>query len=452
MADYREACEYIEKIPKFGSVAGLENIRMFLDAIEHPETAYKCVHIAGTNGKGSVAKMTALMLEEAGYRVGLFISPHLVRMNERISVNGEEISDEEFAGEFEYILSSSATFSGLSYFEFVFAMAADYFAKKNCDYVVFETGLGGRLDATNVINPVISVITSIGFDHMAVLGNTIEEIAGEKAGIIKPGVPVVYNTGSEVADRVIEEKCREMEAVISEREVSGETTADSGVQPYFRVPDRFAEIVTSEPEIGAIVDAFAEKQPAVYQFDNATTAVVAFLECAGYEGITNNKILCEWTKKALRKFTWPGRMEFLSDGIVIDGAHNEDASKQFVRSVQTLMKNGRWSKLSLLFAVCADKDYEDIIRILCENLDLEDVYVTEISSGRKASAKIVGTIFQNYRPAGEYWDTCYFNNVKSAWDTAVRERQEDTLLAVVGSLYLVGEIKGLLEYADPEKM
>lgn len=462
MSAYTDACNYIDEIPKFAPKTGLDNTRAYLKSLGNPEQKYKIVHIAGTNGKGSVAKMMALMLESAGYKTGLFISPHLVKMNERISINGEDISDEDFAKEYGLILEKvqqlqEEGYAHPAYFEFLFCMAADYFAKKNCDYVVFETGLGGRLDATNTTTAVVSIITSIGFDHMQYLGNTIEEIAGEKAGIIKNGVPVVYNTGNEIADEVIRKTARER---------GSEAIA---------VTEAFENL---SEQVKEAVGFFASIQAAGYQRDNAMTAAVAFMKLSE-AGTVNCQVKTEQERDALKdasvdadnvkavseksagettgrtdwevciadaldRFTWPGRMEFLTENIVIDGAHNENAAKRFAESLKALMDSGKWKKLSLLFAVSSDKDYEEIIRIICESLDLEDVYVAELDSGRKTAATTVGSLFQNYRPAGEYWATYCFNNVKSAWNTAVKEREEGTLLAVVGSLYLVGEIKALL--------
>ena len=421
MSAYTDACNYIDEIPKFAPKTGLDNTRAYLKSLGNPEQKYKIAHIAGTNGKGSVAKMMALMLESAGYKTGLFISPHLVKMNERISINGEDISDEDFAKEYDLILEKAQQlqeegYAHPAYFEFLFCMAADYFAKQNCDYVVFETGLGGRLDATNTTTAVVSIITSIGFDHMQYLGNTIEEIAGEKAGIIKPGVPVVYNTGNEIADEVIKKIARERDS-----------EAIAVTEAFEKLPEQVKEAV----------GFFSSIQAAGYQRDNAMTAAVAF------EKLVDISIASTYIENALDRFSWPGRMEFLMEDIVIDGAHNENAAKRFAESLKALMESGKWKRLSLLFAVSSDKDYEEIIRIICESLDLEDVYVAELDTSRKTAANTVGSLFQNYRPAGEYWDTYCFNNVKSAWNTAVKEREEGTLLAVVGSLYLVGEIKAL---------
>ena len=322
--NYEEACNYISDIPKFAPKTGLDNTRALLAALGNPQKNYRAVHIAGTNGKGSVAKMTALMLERAGYRVGLFISPHLVRMNERISVNGEDISDEEFTRTFEEIkttvddlLAGSAedgSFAHPAYFEFLFAMAAKVFAEKECDFVVWETGLGGRLDATNTVRPDISIITSIGMDHMQYLGNTIAEIAGEKAGIIKEGVPVVYNTGEAEADAVIE-KCAGEKGSVA-------VNVNETVLPV---------------ELMQIIDSFAEKQKALYQHDNAYTAAVALTELFASLG-RDDAGKC--IKEGLDAFAWPGRMEEIAPGLIIDGAHNEDAAKRFGESAENLKKKG----------------------------------------------------------------------------------------------------------------
>ena len=428
MNRYDKACEYIENIPKFGSYAGLDNTEQTLSALLHPEKKYKSVHIAGTNGKGSVAVMISNLLREAGYRVGLFISPHLTVINERISVNGENISDDDFASEFEKIKAvSDSQGIYLTYFEFLFCMAADYFAGEKCDYVVFETGLGGRLDATNTVTPVLSVITSIGFDHMQILGNTIEEIAAEKAGIIKPGVPVVYQTGNEKADEVITK-----------------TALEKGSRAL-PVRTAFGDLPDFAKEA---VDDFAASQSALYQKDNAITAVVSFFEILN--GRTDEEYQ-RWTRDALTEFYWPGRMEFLSDGIVIDGAHNENAVRRFVQSANALLDGGKWKKIRLLFAVCADKDYEDIVRILSEGISFEKVYVAELASERKTKANDIGSLFRRFRMEAGAGGPSYsgegivsFASVPLAWNAAVSEKTEDTLLAVVGSLYLVGEIRDLL--------
>ena len=429
MTDYEKACEYIGSIPKFAAKTELKNTRIFLSALGNPTEKYKIIHIAGTNGKGSVSKMIALMLEEAGYRVGLFTSPHLVKINERIAVHKEEISDADFAGCYEKIMRvvgdvcESAPGTECppavhpAYFEFLFLMAAKYFEEQKCDYVVWETGLGGRLDATNTTVPEVSIITSIGLDHMQYLGNTIELIAGEKAGIIKEGIPVIYNTGEKIADSVVEKTAKEKNA----KAINAAT----------------AVLEEDEEEI---IEEFAAKQKALYQKDNAKTAVVAFKELLQ---ASDKEKRNRFIKAGLDAFFWPGRMEEIAPGFVIDGAHNEDAVIRFAQSAKELLKKSGREKLSLIFAVCEAKDYESIIRTLCLHLSLEDVYVAELNTARKTPAGTVVSLFQKYRPAGEYWNTFGFTDLKSAVKTALGERDEKTLLMAVGSLYLVGEIKEL---------
>ncbi|MBR3040404.1 MAG: bifunctional folylpolyglutamate synthase/dihydrofolate synthase [Lachnospiraceae bacterium] len=430
--NYQEACNYISDIPKFAPKTGLINTRKLLEALGNPQETYQSIHIAGTNGKGSVAKMLALSLQSAGYKVGLFISPHLVKMNERISVNGEDISDGGFAESFQIIYNTcqellkentsraetEEEFHHPAYFEFLFAMAADCFAKEKCDFVVWETGLGGRLDATNTVHPEICVITSIGMDHMQYLGNTIEEIAGEKAGIIKNGVPVIYNTGEEAADSVVERTATQRNA----KAVNANTAALS-------------------EETEAILEEFMLGQTALYQADNARTVAVALEELFVSLGRDDaNRCL----KDGLDAFFWPGRMEEIAPGIIVDGAHNEDAVIRFAESAKAILHKKGYEKLSLIFAVCEDKDYESIIRTLCLELKLENVYVAELNTARKTPAKTVVDLFQKYRPAGEYWNNYGFSELSDALKTATKERDKKTLLMAVGSLYLIGEIKELL--------
>lgn len=437
MSRVEEVIEYINNIPRFTTKNKQSDTRKLLDILGNPEKDIRAVHIAGTNGKGSVAKMMSLILEEQGYKTGLFTSPHLVRMNERIAVNGEYISDADMVLLFDKVME--AINSPLlkdcphpAFFEFLFLMAALYFKEQKCDYVVYETGLGGRLDATNIIIPEISIITSIGMDHMQYLGNTIKEIAGEKAGIIKAGIPVVYNTGDEEADQVIKEKAKEL--------CSPEINVVQYIGNKMQIPE----------EINSIISGFS----ALYQKDNAYTAITA----AYVMSINPNNVLSEeaehipesqklwlYIKNALSRFAWSGRMEFVADNIVIDGAHNEDAIKRTVESVNYICKKDGWKKISLLFAVSSDKDYESIIRILTENLEFEDVYVGELDSERKQDAGTVMKLFQKYMPAEKHFDVVGYDNIASAWRLATSELTDDTLLLVVGSLYMVGEIKVLLK-------
>ena len=446
LVSIEEVDRYISEIPRFTKKTKVDNTRILLEKLGNPEGRYRAVHIAGTNGKGSVAKMMSLLLEGSGMKTGLFTSPHLIRINERFCINGVDISDERLVELFNRVMSAVEecledakngigvkeqsegdeewTFQHPAYFEFIFCMAALYFAEEGCDYVVYETGLGGRLDATNVIIPDVSIITSIGFDHMQYLGDTIEAIAGEKAGIIKPGVPVVYNTGDVKADSVIEEK------------------ADSLGSKYYRVPDFWGGLPDETKQ--KIMSNVTVTIP--YQVENVHTAVTAWTVLSQSDNsFSSGKSDESQDFSALGKFYWPGRMEYVLPNVVIDGAHNEDAIKQFIKAIKgELIKNDK-KKLSLMFAVSSDKDYESIIKMLCEGLELEDIYVTEIISDRKTDVKDVMILFQKYLPDSKHFNVVGNSDMKRMFEIATGELGDDTLLAVVGSLYMVGEVKEILE-------
>ena len=458
---YSEIEEYISTIPRFTTKTELKNTDRLLEMLGNPHKGPKAIHIAGTNGKGSVAKMMSLILGERGFKTGLFISPHLVRLNERISINGTDISDADMVHIFDKVMEvvKTATVEEGSekiyhpaYFEFLFLMAAVHFAEQKCDYVIYETGLGGRLDATNVILPELSIITSIGLDHMMYLGNTIQAIAGEKAGIIKPDVPVIYNTGDDVADKVIEKRASELGS------------------PSFRVPDAIESVAKSSDskDVMESFENYIADFSALYQKNNAETALIAELVRTGAKSlglsgaaddtdgtkntdITKDTDSIKLVERAMHTFAWAGRMEFVADNILMDGAHNEDAINAFVKSVKHLMevtKNSKgepkWKRISLLFAVSSDKDYDSIVRVLSENLDFEDVYVGELDSVRRQDAGEVVKLFQKYMPAEKHFDIVGMHSIESAWKLATGELLEDTLLVIVGSLYMVGEIKDII--------
>ncbi|MCM1499114.1 MAG: Mur ligase family protein, partial [Clostridium sp.] len=214
---YQECVDYLLSVPLFAKKLGTDNLNQILAIMGHPERKYPVIHVAGTNGKGSTCSFLTSILAQSGKRVGMFTSPHLERINERIRINQRLISDDEFTALFEEVMAGvqCAKKSGLghpSFFEFMFLMGAVYFQKQKVDYAVFETGMGGRLDATNVVQPVLTVITSVGMDHTQFLGSTLEEIAAEKAGIIKEGIPVVFYDHKDAATPVITKYCEKMGA------------------------------------------------------------------------------------------------------------------------------------------------------------------------------------------------------------------------------------------------
>lgn len=462
---YSEAVEYIINVPRFnkyidsGLVANATLLALMKE-LDNPHLKVKAIHIAGTNGKGSSVQLIKNILVESGYKVGCFVSPHLIKINERISIwesldvnpSDAYIADEEFLQAFNIVENAYGrvrdnddTLPSLTFFEYVFAIAAVYFQDKNLDYCIYETGLGGRLDATNILSPVITAITSIGLDHMKLLGDTIDKIAAEKAGIIKPGIPVVYNTGDQVADAVISKQAAELKVdefnVAKAQYIINDFTPMgidfSCTNSYYR----YQSINISS--VG------------IYQVSNALTAIEV---CNNLPGI-KTPISQDIIKSACSKFYWQGRMEQLDGNLIIDGAHNLDAIIPFVKSVRARCG---LKEINILFAVADDKNYKDMIEYLCANLNIKNVYVTAIESDRRVLAKEIADIFQNClaRMLCKQYDVVditlsedetdgstenhiyYHNDLKTVFSKAYKQvKVRDDILFCVGSLYLIGSIK-----------
>ncbi len=424
MSSIQEAEAYILGIPKFAAKIGTEKLALLMERLGNPHLQIKTIHIAGTNGKGSVAEMLRTILCEAGYRVGAFTSPHLVTIRERFTINGTMISEEDFVRYYERVREAAQGMTHPSFFEFVFAMAALYMKEQQVDYAIFETGMGGRLDATNLLLPEVSVITSIGFDHMQYLGDTIEQIAFEKAGIIKPGVPVVYHTGSREADRVIEKQAMQLQAPMISVEKSKVIINEKSPHSIdFSVENRYYKYYS-----------LRLRSSALYQTDNAATAIAAL------HAMKLPRVEEAWVRRGLEKFFWPGRMEYLRDNLIIDGAHNEDAMERFVETLCSMEQQEgcvpakQWK---LLFAVSNDKDYDTMIRQLTEKLVFHTIYVTELHSNRGTAAEKVADLFRRCLGTDSQTRVVTGADIKQA----EAELQKEETLFAVGSLYLVGEIK-----------
>lgn len=437
--DFKEAVKYILDIPRFGSnvdgrgKTGNENLAYIMDKLGNPHMSCKAIHVAGTNGKGSTVQFIKNILEAAGYRVGCFTSPHIVNINERICMS-EPISDEAFLECFEIVKKAvdSSICEGhehLSFFEFMFAMAAVYFDKELPDYVVYETGLGGRLDATNILKPVITVITAIGLDHTKYLGDTIREIAFEKAGIIKQGVPVVFNTGDIEADAVVNARADLLDAEainVAKTEYIINDFTDKSID--FSLHNRYYKYDNIILPVGS----------AVYQVDNAMTAITVCNTLFGEGNYANEELL----QSGLDRFFWQGRMEQIHDNIILDGAHNPNAIERFVECVKLGHGN---SGIRLLFAVSDDKDYEPMIDTLCSELKLIEVYVTSLDSDRGISADYIAGLFKMYLAKssehGEY-KVMSDDDIRQIFlQGAESAIAADDMLYCVGSLYLIGSIK-----------
>lgn len=384
--DYNETLKYINNTPKFSKILGNDDLKKLLKNLGNPQDKTKFIHVAGTNGKGSVSSMIASILRASGKNVGLYTSPFIEVFNERIQINGENISDEDLARIATRVKTEiDALGVGISVFAQITAMAFLYFAEKECDIAVLETGLGGQLDATNVIPPpILTIITKIGLDHTEYLGDTIEKIAEEKCGIIKSGTKVVTTCNQEdEALSVIENTCKE----------------------------RNVPLFVADSDSGYSLSLSGE-----YQKENGAVAVLS----AKTLGISENAI-----KDGLLATKWIARFEYLRDNLILDGGHNPDGIRSLIKSLKVLNK-----PVHFVVAMMQDKDTEDV----CQQIMAfaKSVTVTEVNMPRCEKAEKLAKMF----------DGCSVQASSIlAIEEALSKANENEIVCVCGSLYLAGEIR-----------
>ena len=430
--NYEEAVAYIEETPKFTTKNKLSHTKECLRRLGNPEKKFRVIHVAGTNGKGSTCAFLTSIFREAGYSCGLFTSPHLVTINERFQINEQNIDDDTFLAAFLKVraLADELVAEGSyhpTYFDMLFLMGMVIFADAGVDYVMLETGLGGRLDATTAVEePAACVITSISFDHMQYLGNTIREIAGEKAGIIVPGVPVIFDGNDPEAAKVIRDQAEKLgspwfEVKREDAEIKGIT---SGGIDFSVKNGYYGNTVFSIPFI------------ARYQVMNASLVLKTVEVLKQQISIPEDAV-----KKGLLETRWQGRMETVLPGVIVDGAHNEDGVEKFVETAEHFQKE---YPLTLLFSAVDDKDYTDMIRTILGRIRFRHVVVTQVGGYRKVPAEELAEIFRREGcPSAQA-----FEDTEAAFRAALSLKGEDGMLFCVGSLYLVGEIKELLRKED----
>ena len=425
--NYTEAVDYIETIPKFTVKHPPEHTRELLSRLGNPQEGIKIIHVAGTNGKGSVCAYLNAMLLAGGKKTGLFTSPHLVRINERFQINGEDVSDEQFLDAFLKVEKAAKEYEAEgeghpSYFETLFLMGMLIFKEAGVEYLVMETGLGGRLDATNVVEkPLACIITSISRDHTEYLGDTLEAIAGEKAGIIKAGVPVIYDASQPGPASVIAAKAKEMGSPAWPMEPSFyemKTQIREGITFTFAYP-------------GGEKAELAIPYVAKYQMMNASLAFYMMHILQDVHDIPKN-VLAE----GLSKIKWPCRMEMAAPGVIIDGAHNEDGIAQFVSTAGYFAKE---NEITILFTAVADKHYHEMIGEICEGIHPSHVVATQIDGSRVVPAEVLA---EDFRKAG-CTDVCAEPEIGAAYEKALGKKGSGMLFCV-GSLYLAGELKAYL--------
>jgi dihydrofolate synthase/folylpolyglutamate synthase len=391
---YSTVIDWLFSTQKKGVKLGLENIYRLLDALDNPQRSLRFIHVAGTNGKGSVCAMLDSVLGAAGVRTGLFISPHLIRFNERIQVQGVPIDDESIVTGIERIRALIDEEHHPTFFEITTALALDYFRSRNVELVILETGAGGRMDATNVVTPLVSVLTSIDLDHQKWLGNTPAEIAFEKAGIIKPGIPVISTPQLLEVRPVIEQVAQERSTTI--------TYVDSPIDDSL---------------VGL---------PGSHQRINAAVAV----EALRHVGI---KMTSTAIKSGLANAFWPGRFHRIDNRIILDGAHNVSASK---RLIQTWREQFDGKQPLVIFGGLEDKDLASMTAILSKIA--QHFFLVPVRSPRAVSPRAI----QDLLPPGTPHTLCV--SVNKALEQ-VNLRDEPIL--ITGSLFLVGEVLAILQPA-----
>ncbi len=426
---YGTALEYIYDIPKFTGKNSLQDTKNFLTRISNPEKNMQIIHVAGTNGKGSVCAYLRGVLKELGYTVGTFTSPHLIDLNERIQINGVSVSDEDILKAFLQVyeevcrMRNEGSDYHPSFFEFLFFMAMFIFDEKKPDYIILETGLGGRLDATNsVSSKLVSVITSIGMDHMQYLGDTIELIAGEKAGIIMPKTPVVYIDKAANVTDIIKRNAGENNA-----EIFPVSNNDYAFLNFKNKTIDFSYLSRYYDYIRLCVHTTA-----FYQMENVSialrTAEVLF---------PDGRVTPDIMRRAVEATGWEGRMEEVLPEVFVDGAHNEAGIEAFLDSVS---RDECKDKRILIFGAVSDKAYGQMIKQIIESRLFFKIAVVNMDNSRAISPKTLQDIFMR----NGIEDICVWQDVAAAYESLKDIKEDGDVIYIAGSLYLVGEFKGYL--------
>ncbi len=411
--EINSALEKLYKLHQFNIKLGLENITSFLKLIGNPQVKLKTFHIAGSNGKGSTAAFTASMLHEIGYKVGLYTSPHFVRFNERVKIDGKEIPDVFIAG-FISSYEKEIDEMGLTFFEVTTALAFQYFAENKIDYAVIETGLGGRLDATNVLNPLAVIITSISLEHTQILGDTIEKIAYEKAGIIKRNSKVFTGKLETPAMNVIQEKCEE------------KGTELFAISDYILEKGNMLELYTEEIEL----DDWRMPLKGYYQKYNAALAALAVIKTLD---VTNFHPIDHGIKHVISNTGIQGRYEYYrtEPDIIFDSAHNPESFNNFISEFSKEKK--RYSKKVLLFGVMKDKSADDMLELARDIFD--EVHLCRARYERALPAEELALIAEKHHIKG------IIESNPSEFVKEFERRERTECLVVTGSMYLIGDIK-----------
>lgn len=424
---YEEAMKYITEVGNFGSNYGLERTHKLLGYLGNPERELKLIHIAGTNGKGSTTSMITEILMGAGYKVGMYTSPFIEEFEERIQINRNNIPKEilanlmdEVKGAVDKVIENG--YNHPTEFEIITVLMLLYFKKEKIDFGVIEVGLGGTLDSTNVITPILQVITSISFDHTNLLGNTLEKIAGEKAGIIKYSIPTVIYPQEEIAFKVIKNKCLEMNSELY--------IANSNDFKFENVvnEDKLYQLLKYKEEIDILLPLLGG-----HQIINLSVVMKA-IEVLNNRNITSISI--DSIAKSIKNVIWKGRLEVLSNSpyVVIDGAHNIQGIKTLSKNIKKYFK---YENLYLILGILADKDVDEMIKIITPMA--KKVYAVTPNSIRAELAEDLKNEIIKYN------ENCQaYNDYKEAYLTALNDAGENDLVLASGSLYMIGDMRKII--------
>ncbi len=438
--NFQEAQEYLDSLQQHKLKLGLEAMEGFLDKVSRPDKKIRCVHIAGTNGKGSVSVNIVTLLGRAGYRVGLFTSPHLSSVRERFRINDQFISENDFARHATRVREALGD-EMITYFEFTTALALLWFEEANVDLVVLETGLGGRLDATNVVKPLVAVITNVSMDHEAYLGNDLRSVAFEKAGIIKEKVPVVTGVHDDISREVVTERCRQMHApmYLFGRDFYAE---DAGKEGWHWQSDNEGLQGTYENlRCGMRGD---------YQRANSSLAI-GVLALLRHQGFAFSE---EDIRQGLLAVRWPGRLEYIAlqgknkirvedQGqeddttlrYLVDGAHNPAGVQSLVK---TLAKEYSYKRLIVLWGAMEDKDLRQTVGPIAEMAS--NIILTKPQGERAADPSML----LDALPEALQKRCCLIPDGKEALHFAQEQATAEDLIVIAGSLYLIGEMRNYL--------
>ncbi|HWL27006.1 MAG TPA: folylpolyglutamate synthase/dihydrofolate synthase family protein [Ureibacillus sp.] len=397
----------------------LEAVRIILQELGNPHLEINMIHFAGSNGKGSTLNATREILMTHGLQVGAFTSPHLERANERVTINKSQISDEKFlqyANIVSEVIEEKLEGKYPTFFEVMMLIAFQHFAHEQVDVALIETGIGGRIDSTNVITPKVSVITTISLEHTEILGDTYEKIAFEKAGIIKQDIPVVVGVKNKKALNVIEQKANKMESAIYElgKEIQL-TNVKKGDPQYF-----------TYHFLNNSINDIPLSMAGEHQIDNAALAISASL-------LFDSTISEEAIRYALKRAKWEGRFEKLGNGVIIDGAHNSEGTGALI---STLLETEPNKKYKFIYAALQDKDHQKSIEMM--DKVAHKMCFTEISLPRRAQAELLAA-------QSHHTNISVDNNWKQLVEDELNHLNEtDELLVITGSLYFIAEVRQYL--------